>query len=105
MVAYSQRSGFRQLDKIRNSDAQIIGVPQEIMGNQANAIRNKFMENINARDLENIKQNNPALKDMNDQDIKKLMTQGAVKAYFSFEPDAECFNLGFIVEPGSIEIP
>lgn len=105
LVAYSQRSGLRQLDKIRNSDAQIIGVPQEIMGNQANAIRNKFMENINARDLENIKQNNPALKDMNDQDIKKLMTQGAVKAYFSFEPDAECFNLGFIVEPGSIEIP
>ena len=33
------------------------------------------------------------------------MVSGKVHSYLSYEPDAECFNLGFFVEPGFVEIP
>lgn len=33
------------------------------------------------------------------------MVSGKVHSYLSYEPDAECFNLGFFVEPGFVDIP
>lgn len=58
-------------------------------------------ERISDDEIKAMRSGNANLAEMSDQDIRELATSGKVKAYLSFEPDAECFNLGFMIEPGS----
>lgn len=54
---------------------------------------------ISDTEIPQIIANNPDLQGYSNDEIRDLMTSGDVKAYLSFEPYAECFNLGFMVEP------
>lgn len=115
VVAYSQGHGFRRLDHVVHGNARIFGEPQLVTGTNAEKAREhiknnlsesmiKQMENslINAygNNLPDNLKNPTALR----EEAKRQLTAGNIKSYLSYVEDAECFNLGFFVEPGSIEI-
>lgn len=108
MVAYSQRNDgkntFRQIDRIINVHDKIIGQPVEVTDPEVKqAAKEAMKKQIPESELQAIRDKHPDLKDLsNEQLYDQLLT--TVKAYMSFEPDAECFNLGFMLEPGIVTI-
>lgn len=116
LVAYSQRHGFRKLDGVHNSNAAIFGKPQEVTGQRADKIRAEVQKTLSESAITSVMnqlkeaygdgvwQNQfPTEKALRDEAIKQL-TAGKVHSYLSYEKDAECFNLGFYVEPGVVNI-
>lgn len=90
------------MDRVRNSNAQVAGAPVEVTDPKiADQIRTVMKERISDTEIQVMKSDNKNLAEMTNDQIRDLATSGKVKAYLSFEPDAECFNLGFMIEPGS----
>lgn len=108
LVAYSQinggKRGLKALDRVRSAHATVIGTPQEVTDKAIlDSIRTKMKDNISDAEIKYMQQTNKALEGKTAEEIKDIMTSGKIKAYLSFEPEAECFNLGFMVEPGTVE--
>lgn len=116
LVAYSQRHGFRKLDGVQNSNAAIFGKPQEVTGATADKIRAEVQKTLPESVITDVmnqlkeaygegvwQKQFPTEKTLRDEAIKQL-TAGKVHSYLSYEKDAECFNLGFFVEPGVVNI-
>lgn len=102
MVAYSQKAGFATIDEVDHANAQIIGTPQEVSPDVAKTIREKAKTKITSDEAKSFAESN-GLTGKTEAEIKNIMVGGRVSSYLSFAKGAECFNLGFIVEPGDIE--
>lgn len=111
LVAYSQTSGFKALDPVRHSNARIYGNTVEVTGEVARNVRNRMRANLDPTLVANVVSAlekgqffpNASRQELENR-AKDLLTSGKVRSYLSFEPNAECFNLGFIVEPGALEV-
>jgi hypothetical protein len=105
LVAFNQinpksKSGFVAIDMVDSANARIIWTPQEYTWSWVQKIRDIAKSKISSTQLQNFKDKNAqVVQDLKDNKIIDLMVWGKVKSYLSFEKDATCFNLGFIVEP------
>lgn len=98
VVAFSQINAggtrFRELHKIINSNARMIGLPNEVTNEDyADTIRNKIMTKITDGEIADFRNNNKALEGKDKELIKSLMVAGKVYSYLSYEESAQCFNL------------
>lgn len=107
VVAYSQIAGFKGLNNVYASNTRIFGAPQEVTGANADKVRQAIARTISKVDidaqLQHLKEQ--GVTNVSEEEVRRLMVSGKVHSYLSYEPDAECFNLGFFVEPGFVEIP
>ena len=107
VVAYSQIAGFKGLNNVYASNTRIFGAPQEVTGANADKVRQAIARTIPKSDidaqLQHLKEQGAT--NVSEEEVRRLMVSGKVHSYLSYEPDAECFNLGFFVEPGLVEIP
>lgn len=98
LVAYSQKwpGGLKGLDFFKQN-AQIAGMPIDVSNaNFADSIRKQMQDKIPQATIKQLQQSLPGVSE---SDIRKAFAGGKVKAALSYEKDAECFNLMFIVEP------
>ncbi|NRH20998.1 hypothetical protein HOO68_03060 [Candidatus Gracilibacteria bacterium] len=106
LVAFNQKNAgkdFVTVDKIDHANARFVGNPSEVTDTKmADKIRGQVKTKISDKEAQEFQTNNPALKDLKIDDIKTKMVAGKVSAYLSFEESAQCFNLGFVAEPGDI---
>ena len=76
-------------------------------GANADKVRQAIARTISKVDidaqLQHLKEQ--GVTNVSEEEVRRLMVSGKVHSYLSYEPDAECFNLGFFVEPGFVEIP
>lgn len=110
VVAFSQinKGGtrFAELHKIINSNARMIGNPNEVTDTDfANKIREKIKAKITPAEIGNFMKDNPEIVGKDQEFIRSLMVAGKVSSYLSYEESAQCFNLGFVVEPGKLTPP
>ena len=63
-------------------------------------IRAQVKAKISDKEAQEFQINNPTLTDLKLDEVKTKMVAGKVSAYLSFEESAQCFNLGFVAEPG-----
>lgn len=107
VVAYSQIAGFKGLNNVYASNTRIFGAPQEVTGANADKVRQAIARTIPKSDidaqLQHLKEQGAT--NVSEEEVRRLMVSGKVHSYLSYEPDAECFNLGFFVEPGFVDIP
>lgn len=107
VVAYSQIAGFKGLNNVYASNTRIFGAPQEVTGANADKVRQAIARTISKVDidaqLQHLQEQN--VTNISEDEVRRLMVSGKVHSYLSYEPDAECFNLGFFVEPGLVDIP
>lgn len=107
VVAYSQIAGFKGLNNVYASNTRIFGAPQEVTGANADKVRQAIARTISEVDinaqLQHLKEQ--GVTNVSEEEVRRLMVSGKVHSYLSYEPDAECFNLGFFVEPGFVDIP
>ena len=107
VVAYSQIAGFKGLNNVYASNTRIFGAPQEVTGANADKVRQAIARTIPKSDidaqLQHLKEQGAT--NVSEEEVRRLMVSSKVHSYLSYEPDAECFNLGFFVEPGLVEIP
>ena len=107
VVAYSQIAGFKGLNNVYASNTRIFGAPQEVTGANADKVRQAIARTIPKADinaqLQHLKEQ--GVTNVSEEEVRRLMVSGKVHSYLSYEPDAECFNLGFFVEPGFVNIP
>ena len=107
VVAYSQIAGFKGLNNVYASNTRIFGAPQEVTGANADKVRQAIARTIPKSDidaqLQHLKEQGAT--NVSEEEVRRLMVSGKVHSYLSYEPDAECFNLGFFVEPGLVDIP
>lgn len=96
----NKQAGFKGLDRVTHRDAQIAGEPVEVTDKDlADKIRQQMNAKITEADIQAVREKNKDLADMSDDQIRVMMLSGPVKAYMSFVENAECFNLGFLIEP------
>lgn len=106
LVAFNQKNAgkdFVTVDKIDHANARFVGTPSEVTDpKMANKIREQVKAKISDAEAKEFQTNNPALKDLKLDELKSNMVSGKVSAYLSFEESSQCFNLGFVAEPGSL---
>lgn len=115
MVAYSQlnagRRGFKGIEDVKHSDAQIFGTPTKLEWASADAMRQQIAAQLSPDDIKvyadrlktaygNVPGERANWTDQKwQEEAKRLMVGGNVYSYLSFAEHAECFNLGFYAEP------
>ena len=127
LVSYSQIDGqgktsFRRADKVDNRRAQMVGTPAEVTDAALlNGVKTQLKARMTERDIAAYKQALPAgVGNITDAEIRDLVVDGTVpkalgdlgytlktppkiSSYLSFETNAECFNMGFVLEPVQLE--
>lgn len=106
LVAFNQKNAgkdFVRVDKIDHSNARFVGTPSEITDTaMSEKIREQVKKSISSKEAQEFQKGNPVLEKLTLDEVKTKMVAGKVSAYLSFEESSQCFNLGFVAEPGDI---
>lgn len=105
-MAFNQKNAgkdFVRVDKIDHSNARFVGTPSEITDTaMSEKIREQVKKSISSKEAQEFQKGNPVLEKLTLDEVKTKMVAGKVSAYLSFEESSQCFNLGFVAEPGDI---
>ena len=127
IVSYSQIDGkgkttLKRADKIDNARAQMVGTPVEVTDTTLlNGVKNQLNARMTKADIEAYRAKMPqGIGNVSDAEIRALVIDGEIPqslkaqgytlktppkvySYLSFESNAECFNMGFVITPVELQ--